>query len=81
MTAKKRAKKGRAPKLTRNDLRKLLMDKRATGKTFVQMAAQYKIGVNTIYNTILRYKDAKKKARKASAKQGVALSLKQAVTK
>jgi transposase len=69
--------RGREPVIkSREHLRKILAFKAKNKLTDVETAAHFGIGVNTIYNTINRYKQAEKKARKASAKKAVAFAKK-----
>jgi len=76
--AQKKKKSGREPILTRTKLRKIIAFKKKEQLTNVEVASQFGIGVNTIYNTVNRYKEATKKSRKKAAKKGVNLSKKQA---
>lgn len=57
--SKRASKRGRQPLLTRNKLRDVLKFKKTNGLTNAETAAHFGFGVNTIYNTMNRYKGAK----------------------
>lgn len=51
--------RGRAPLIkSRTELRKILAFKKNNNLSFEATAKHFKLGVNTIYNTINRYKKA-----------------------
>lgn len=66
---------------SRTQLRKILNLKKANGLTDAETAAHFGFSVNTLYNTINRYKQAKAKKQKASGKKAVSLSKRQAQPK
>ena len=66
--SKRASRMGREPIIkSRTHLRKILAYKKAHNLTDAETAAHFKIGVNTIYNTVNRYKSAPRKRKKTVA--------------